>query len=156
MPDTTKKPESEGEKVMKQLGFYGDKAYTGIMKDFKSVNSQVLYKGKNKESVKEIKKAYKTGDIARIAKALGLTVKQHVENKKKSNIRSLIERIIGILKRWGILRGPFSGTASDLKQQFEIISGVVNLGTLWADVEKDEAPLLDMLAKKRAKYTKSR
>lgn len=73
MPDTTREPESEGEKVMKRLGFYGDKAYTGVDKDFKSVNSQVLHKGINKESLKEIKKAYKTGDIARMAKALGLS-----------------------------------------------------------------------------------
>ena len=115
-----------------------------------------MHKGKNKKPLKEIKEAFKTGDDAKKAEALGLTPEQFAENQEISSVRASVEHAIGSLKRWRALCGPFQGTASELKQQAEIISGVVNLGTLWADVEKDEAPLLAMLAKKRAKYTKSR
>ena len=146
----------EEDKVLDQVEIYGDKAYAGMKKDFSRINSRVMHKGKNKKSLKEIKEAFRTGDDTKKAEALGLTPKQYAENKEMSSVRSRVKHTIGSLKRWGVLRGPFYGTASELKQQAEIISGVVNLETLWADVEKDEAPLLAMLAKKRAKYTKSR
>ena len=68
-----------------------------------------------------------------------------------------MERAIGSLKRWKVLDGaPFQGTASELNRQFEVLSGVVNLGMDWPEIERNEAPLLKKLAERRAAYTKKR
>ena len=153
----SKEPETKEEiKVMDQIEVYVDKGYTGIKKDFGFVKSNIPHKGRNKKSPKEIKEAFKTEDDTKIAEALGLTPAQYAENKEISSKRSLNERIIGSMKRWGVLAGPFYGTSSDLKQQLEIISGIVNLETEWEGIERDEASLLAALAKKRANYTKHR
>lgn len=153
----TKKPESAEEIiVMAKTLLSCDKAYVGMKADFPDTNSNIPHKGKNKQTSKEIRKAYKTQDVKQIARALGLTPEQYAENKEISKRRSFIERKIGSAKRWRVTAGPYPGTASDLKQQFEIVCGVLNLRTLWSEIEQNEAPLLAKLAEKRAKYTKSR
>ena len=151
------KPENkESARVMNAVTVLDDRGFEGMKRHFKYIKSRTPYKGKNKKSAKEIKAAFHTRDDNIIAAALGLTPEQHAENKSISSERSLIERMIGRLKRWNILVGPFRGTASELNLQFEIITGVVNLGILWPEIQRDHGPLLTMLAKKRARYAKRR
>lgn len=150
-------PENEeSAKVMEQVENLFDKGFIGMDKHFTHIKSVIPHKGKDIKSPKEIREAYKSKDNDAIASALGLTTKQYIENRAISSRRSLIERAIGSLKRWGILVGPFRGTASELSRQFDIIAGIVNLDILWPEIEQNEAPLLAMLAKKRAAYTKKR
>ena len=150
-------PENEeSAKVMEKVENIVDKGFAGMDKHFTHIKSVIPHKGKDVKSPKEIREAYKSKDKGAIASALGLTPEQYDENRANSSRRSLIERSIGSLKRWAILVGVFRGTASDLNRQFEILSGITNLEILWSEIEQNEAPLLAMLAKKRAAYTKKR
>lgn len=146
----------ESAKVMKELRNLCDKGFVGMAKRFPHIRADVQHRGRNIKSPAEIKAAYESGDVAAISSALGLTPQQYRENREISSRRSLVERTIGSLKRWKVLDGPFQGTASELNRQFEVLSGVVNLGIDWPEIERNEAPLLKKLAERRAAYTKKR
>ena len=142
----------ESAKVMRSLENYMDKGFIGIEKHCEYINAKIPTKGKNKKSPKEIKAAHRSGDKKAIAEALGLTVEQLDVNRSLSSTRSLIECMIGRLKKWEITSGTFRGTASDLNRQIEILSGIVNLEILWPEIEQKEGPLLAMLAARRARH----
>lgn len=146
----------ESARVMNVTVVIDDSGFEGLKSRFKYIKSRTPHKGKNKKSAKEIKAAFHTRDDTIIAAALGLTPEQYAENKSNSSKRSLMERMIGRLKRWNNVVGPFLGTASELNLQFEIITGVVNMGILWHEIQRDHGPLLAMLAKRRAGYVKRR
>ncbi len=55
-----------------------------------------------------------------------------------------------------MLDGPFRGTASELHRQFEMLSGIVNLGTTWPEIDRNEGALLKELVEMRAAYVKKR
>ena len=146
----------ESAKVMKKTDNLFDKGFVGAAKHFKHIKSLIPHRGRHIKSPKEIGEAYRSGNDAAVAAALGLTPEQYAENRKISSRRSLIERVIGRLKRWDILAGPFRGTASELNRQFDILGGITNLDILWPEIERNEAPLLAMLAARRAAYVKKR
>lgn len=142
--------------VMRIMRLILDKGFIGFGNYFPWVNTWLPHKGKNKKSPKELVAAYKSRDNEAIAAALGLTLDQYIENMKQSSVRSLIERVIGKMKRWEVLAGIFRGTASELNRQFVIISGILNLSVLWPEIERDEHQLLFTLARERAGYRKRR
>ena len=142
----------EAAEVMRVMVNYMDKGFEGIKNYCEHINAEIPAKGKNKKSPKELQEAYRSGDKKAIAEALGLSVEQHDKNREISSERSIIERMIGRLKRWKILSGVYRGTASSLTQQYEILSGVVNLEILWPEIEQKEGPLLAMLAARRERH----
>ena len=133
-----------------------DKGFIGYGKYFPWVRTWIPHRGKNKKSPKELAEAYASKDMEAIAAAHGLTLEQYRENLEQSSERSLIERIIGRMKMWRVLAGIFYGTASQLHQQFIIVSGFLNMSVLWHEVERDECQLLAALREKRARYRKRR
>ena len=150
-------PESaESAKAMADMTVLADRGYIGMDKHFEHIKSRVPHKGKDVKPAKEIRAAYRSKNTAAIAASLGLTIQQYMENKSISSDRSLVERVIGRLKRWEVLSGIFRGSASELNRQFEILSGVVNMDILWPEIERTEAPLLESLMAKRAAYKKPR
>ena len=142
----------EAAEVMRVMVNYMEKGFEGIKNYCEHINAEIPAKGKNKKSPKELQEAYRSGDKKTIAEALGLSVEQHDKNRKISSERSIIERMIGRLKRWEILSGVYRGTASSLTQQYEILSGVVNMEILWPEIEQNEGPLLAMLAARRERH----
>ena len=142
----------EAAKVIRKVVAYMDKGFTGIENECEWINAEIPDRGKNKKSPKELQEAYRSKDKKAIAEALGLTVEQYDRNMRISSVRSLIERMIGRLKRWEILSGVYKGTASSLNRQFEILSGVVNLEILWPEIEQNEGPLLAKLAARRTRH----
>ena len=148
----TEPQNEEAAKVIRKTAVYMDKGFIGIEKKCEHINAEIPDRGKNKKSPKELQEAYKSKNKKAIAEALGLTVEQYDRNMRISSERSLIERMIGRLKRWEILSGTYRGTASSLNQQFEILSGVVNLEILWPEIERNEGPLLAKLAARRTRH----
>ena len=142
--------------IMKLLESLADLGFLGMQTTHPHINWSVPTRGKNKKSPKEITEAFKSKKKARIAEALGLTLQQYDENKKLSSRRSLIERVIGKLKRWDVLAGPFRGTASQLNRQFEIIGGIWNLDIVWHEVIRDEGSMIRRLMEMRSQYIKKR
>ena len=146
----------ESAKVMALLENLVDKGFKGIAKYYYHLMWNVPHIGKNKKSPKELVEAYKSKNKARIAAALGLTVQQLIENQQHSSRRSLVERVIGKLKRWTVLVGPFRGTASQLNRQYDILGGIWNLDKLWHEIKRDEGSIIDSLMEKRYQYIKKR
>lgn len=146
----------EAAKVMENTKMRLDLGFVGYKKIFTNVKTCLPHKGKNKKSPKDLVAAYKSKDKNAIAAALGLTPEQYDENRALSSERSLVERVIGKLKRWDVLGGIFRGTASELNRQFVIVSGLLNLSLLWPEIEREEHRLLVTLAENRAKFKKRR
>lgn len=146
----------EASKVMENVRMLLDLGFLGYKKIFTYVRAYLPHKGKNKKSPKELAAAFKSKDKKAIAAALGLTPEQYDENRALSSERSLVERVIGKLKKWEVLGGIFRGTASELNRQFVIVSGLRNLSLLWPEIEEKERHLLVTLAENRAKFKKRR
>ena len=64
------------------------------------------------------------------------TPKEKKENHNVNSIRVKVEHSIGRLKRYGRLVAPYNGTVSEFNNEFNIITGLVNLELLWDKVEK--------------------
>ena len=143
-------------KVMASVKNMVDKGFGGMEWDHPHPNWRVPHKGRDKKSPKEIGAAFESKDDAKIATALGLVPEQYAENRVLSSRRYLMECVIGMLKRWEILPGPLRGAASQLNRQFNIVGGILNLGILWPEIERNEAPMICRLMERRVQYHKRR
>ena len=80
----------------------------------------------------------------------GLAADDRALNKEINGTRIVVERAIGIIKRYRITTRPFRGTPKELNDEINIISGLVNLNLDWDRTKKENRPLIRKLAKKRA------
>ena len=94
-----------------------DKGYQGIGKDFPGSDIMIPHKRtKNRK----------------------LTTEQKQHNHIVNRTRVLVEHTIGRLKRHDKISDPYDGTLKEYNDDFDIISGLVNLKLLWGKI--DHAP----------------
>ena len=91
-----------------------DKGYQGIDKDFPGADIMIPYKRtKNRK----------------------LTTEQKEHNHIVNRTRVLVEHTIGRLKRHDKISDPYDGTLKEYNDDFDIISGLVNLKLLWGKID---------------------
>ena len=113
---------------------YFDKGYQGISK---------LYPGADtKQPIKRRRNSDK--------KTGGLTPEELAYNKEISSVRIVVEHSIGMLKRYRIITRPYCGTAEELNDEINIISGLVNLAIDWDRIKSENKLLMQELARRRA------
>ena len=99
---------------------WGDKGYQGIAKELPGTTPMIPHK-KSKE--------HRT-----------LTAKQKEHNRKVNTTRIRVEHSIGRLKRYDRLTDPYDGTISEFGDEFNVITGLVNLDLLWDKIDKGPPP----------------
>ena len=99
---------------------WGDKGYQGIAKELPGTTPMIPHK-KSKE--------HRT-----------LTAKQKEHNRKVNTTRIRVEHSIGRLKRYDRLVDPYDGTISEFGDEFNVITGLVNLDLLWDKIDKGPPP----------------
>ena len=105
-----------------RVRLFTDLGYKGIKKDLPDANIQQPHK--------------KSKDHGHF------TPEEKEENHSINSTGVKVEHSIGRLKRYGKLVVPYSGTVSEFNNEFNIITGLVNLDLLWDKIEK-EPPLND-------------
>ena len=65
-----------------------------------------------------------------------LTAKQKEYNHLVNSARVLAEHSIGRIKRYARLTDPYDGTIGRFNQEFNVITGLVNLRLLWDKIDK--------------------
>ena len=66
-----------------------------------------------------------------------LTPDQKEHNRKLSSKRVVVEHVMGDLKEYRVLRGPFIGTPEEFNEIFNVITGLVNLRKMWSYLPPD-------------------
>ena len=99
---------------------WGDKGYQGIAKELPGTTPMIPHK-KSKE--------HRT-----------LTAEQKEHNHKVNTTRISVEHSIGRLKRYDRLVDPYDGTISEFNDEFNVITGLVNLDLLWDKIDKGPPP----------------
>ena len=120
-------------KFGKKLYVVVDLGYLGIIKDYNEFNVM--------QGTKRLRKTHPDYE----PKNGGLTDKQIQHNKAVSKKRIPVEWAIGRLKAYRLLRGPYIGTACDVRRDANIISGLANLNMLWDHTNKRPSKLLQKL-----------
>ena len=99
-----------------RIRLWVDKGYRGIVKDLPGVTLMIPHKrSKNHHN---------------------LTAEQKEHNHLVNSTRVLVEHSIGRLKRYARLTDPYDGTTSQFNQEFNVITGLVNLHLLWDRIDK--------------------
>ena len=65
-----------------------------------------------------------------------LTAEQKAHNHLVNSTRVLVEHSIGRIKRYARLTDPYDGTIGQFNQEFNVITGLVNLHLLWDRIDK--------------------
>ena len=99
---------------------WGDKGYQGMAKELPGTTTMIPHK-RSKE--------HRT-----------LTAEQKEHNRKVNSTRIRVEHSIGRLKRYDRLVDPYDGTISEFNDEFNVITGLVNLDLLWDKIDKGPPP----------------
>lgn len=78
-----------------------------------------------------------------------LTKKQKERNKKISSKRVRVEHDIGRAKNYKILKRPYGGTPSEFNRELNIVTGLVNLHTLFSQLRNGSGLYGTLMAKRR-------
>lgn len=106
----------DGSTPKDRIRFWGDKGYQGTDKNLLGVTPMIPHKKS---------KNHRT-----------LTAKQKEHNHLVNSSRILMEHSIGRLKRYARLADPYDGTISQFSDEFNVITGLVNLHLLWDRIDK--------------------
>ena len=99
-----------------RLELLGDGGYQGVAKDCPGAN------------VTTPTKKPRNGE---------LTPGQKQRNKSLSSRRIVVEHVMGDIKEYKIMRGPFVGTPEQFNETFNVITGLVNLKKMWPNLPPD-------------------
>ena len=69
-----------------------------------------------------------------------LTSEQKEHNRNVNTTRILAEHSIGRLKRYARLVDPYDGTINEFNDEFNVITGLVNLHLLWDKIDRGPQP----------------
>ena len=103
-----------------RIRHWGDKGYQGMAKELPGTTTMIPHK-KSKE--------HRT-----------LTAEQKEHNREVNSTRIRVEHSIGRLKRYDRLVDPYDGTISEFNDEFNVITGLVNLDLLWDKIGKGPPP----------------
>ena len=103
-----------------RIRHWADKGYQGMAKELPGTTTMTPYK---------ISKERPT-----------LTAEQKEHNGKVNSTRMPVEHAIGRLKRYDRLVDPYDGTISEFNDEFNVITGLVNLDRLWDKIDRGPPP----------------
>ena len=103
-----------------RIRHWGDKGYQGMAKELPGNTTMIPHK-KSKE--------HRT-----------LTAEQKEHNREVNSTRIRVEHSIGRLKRYDRLVDPYDGTISEFNDEFNVITGLVNLDLPWDKIDKGPPP----------------
>ena len=78
----------------------------------------------------------------------GLTEEERSLNKAVSKIRIYVEHSMAMIKRYKLMRGPFVGTAEELRRILNVVTGLANTNHLWDHMKDAPGMLLAKLTDK--------
>ena len=96
------------------------RGYQGISKDLPGANLRISHK--------------------RSKKRCTLTAEQKEHNYRVNSTRVRVEHSIGRFKRCACRTDPYDGTISRFSNEFNVITGLVNLRLLWDKIDRNPPP----------------
>ena len=99
-----------------RIRIWADKGYQGTGRDLPGITLMIPYKRSKKHRI--------------------LTAEQKAHNHLVNSTRVLVEHSIGRIKRYARLTDPYDGTIGQFNQEFNVITGLVNLHLLWDRIDK--------------------
>ena len=103
-----------------RIRHWGDRGYQGMVKELPGTTTMTPYKRSKERPT--------------------LTAEQKEHNRKVNSTRMPVEHAIGRLKRYDRLVDPYDGTISKFNDEFNVITGLVNLDRLWDKVDRGPPP----------------
>ncbi len=103
-----------------RIRHWADKGYQGMAKEMPGATIMTPFK---------ISKKHPT-----------LTAEQKEHNRRVNTTRMPVEHVIGRLKRYDRLVDPYDGTISEFNDEFNVITGLVNLDRLWDKIDRGPPP----------------
>ena len=99
-----------------RIRVWADKGYQGTGRDLPGITLMIPYKRSKNHRI--------------------LTAEQKAHNHLVNSTRVLVEHSIGRIKRYARLTDPYDGTIGQFNQEFNVITGLVNLHLLWDRIDK--------------------
>ena len=99
-----------------RIRVWADKGYQGTGRDLPGITLMIPYKRSKNHRI--------------------LTAEQKAHNHLVNSTRVLVEHSIGRVKRYARLTDPYDGTIGQFNQEFNVITGLVNLHLLWDRIDK--------------------
>ena len=99
-----------------RIRVWADRGYQGTCRDLPGITLMIPYKRSKNRRI--------------------LTVEQKEHNHLVNSTRVLVEHSIGRVKCYARLTDPYDGTIGQFNQEFNVITGLVNLHLLWDRIDK--------------------